>query len=298
MLRGGFGVFYDLASQGVGQQIRLGTPPFGNENDILGSLFGGPAQFPIPPDQSVPPVIGRNPPFQNLPLFDPNLKQPYTLQYNVAVEQSLGINQTFTASYVGAAGRRLLRQRLISGIVTPAGSAIPLFFNPSLIDNTSTSDYNALQLQFQRRLSRGLQAIASYTWAHSIDTASTGQSSIADARLNFNAGKSIIASREGGGVRFPSGKVIFDLNTDTPMPKVGRIYVFFLKYSDETGFSIITAYELLQGQVFPLDGVTLEGNVVRQYAGHQSFRDAPEADFLNRAKEAIRNNSDVFIGRQ
>jgi hypothetical protein len=38
--------------------------------------------------------------------------------------------------------------------------------------NAATSDYHALQLQFQRRLSRGLQALASYTWSHSIDIAS------------------------------------------------------------------------------------------------------------------------------
>src|SRR5437773_9142746 len=36
--------------------------------------------------------------------------------------------------------------------------------------NSSTSDYDALQAQFRRRLSRGLQALASYTWSHSIDT--------------------------------------------------------------------------------------------------------------------------------
>jgi hypothetical protein len=34
-------------------------------------------------------------------------------------------------------------------------------------------DYNALQLKFQRRLSRGLQALTSYSWSHSIDIAST-----------------------------------------------------------------------------------------------------------------------------
>ncbi len=113
----------------------------------------------------------------------------------------------------------------------------------------------------------------------------------------FNTGKPIIISRDGGGVRLPSGKVIFVLSLDKPMPKVGRIYLFFLKYSNETEFSIITAYELTQGQVFPLDGLIPTGVVVRQYAGHQSFRGAPEANFLNQVKEAIRNNSDVFIRR-
>jgi hypothetical protein len=36
------------------------------------------------------------------------------------------------------------------------------------------SGYNALQIQFQRRLSGGLQALTSYAWSHSIDTASAG----------------------------------------------------------------------------------------------------------------------------
>ena len=42
-----------------------------------------------------------------------------------------------------------------------------------LTDNTATSDYHALQLKFQRRLSLGLQALASYSFSHSIDNAST-----------------------------------------------------------------------------------------------------------------------------
>jgi hypothetical protein len=56
-------------------------------------------------------------------------------------------------------------------------------FNPnpdfqfvSLTSNTATSDYHALQLKFQRRLSRGLQALASYSFSHSIDIASTDSS--------------------------------------------------------------------------------------------------------------------------
>jgi hypothetical protein len=64
------------------------------------------------------------------------------------------------------------------------------------------------------------------------------------------------------------------------------------------GFSIITAYELIQGQVFPLDGLISTGIVIRQYAGHQSFRGAPKAAFLNQVKEAIENNLDLFKTEQ
>jgi len=36
-------------------------------------------------------------------------------------------------------------------------------------DKQSPSNVQALQLQFQRSLSRGLQVLASYTWSHDID---------------------------------------------------------------------------------------------------------------------------------
>jgi hypothetical protein len=52
----------------------------------------------------------------------------------------------------------------------------PNFTNGTTIDLTTsiaTSDYDALQVQFQRRLSQGFQALASYSWAQSIDTASS-----------------------------------------------------------------------------------------------------------------------------
>ena len=99
--------------------------------------------------------------------FDPNLESPYTLQWNVAVEQALGKQQTISVSYIGAAGRRLIQTAAIY-------SPNPNLYEALLVTNAGTSDYDALQLQFQRRLSRGLQALASYSWSHSIDTASAG----------------------------------------------------------------------------------------------------------------------------
>lgn len=111
---------------------------------------------------------------------------------------------------------------------------------------------------------------------------------------SFSAEKPIFVSRDGGGVRFPSGKVIYRFVLEKPMPQVGRKYIFFLNYSDEIGFSIITAYELRQGQIFPLDGIAPNGNVTRQFIGHQSFKGVSETDFLNQVKKAIENNSDIF----
>ena len=40
-------------------------------------------------------------------------------------------------------------------------------------ENGSASDYNSLQVKFDRRVARGLEVLGSYTWAHSIDDVST-----------------------------------------------------------------------------------------------------------------------------
>jgi hypothetical protein len=90
------------------------------------------------------------------------------LQWNFSVDQALGSKQTLSASYIGSQGKRLIQ----TAFVNSPNSSFPGGAN--LISNNAYSDYDALQLQFERRLSHGIQALASYTWAHSIDNASAG----------------------------------------------------------------------------------------------------------------------------
>ena len=160
VLRGGAGIFYDMGNA----QSTLGftLPPFST-----GFLTPIPTNVPFPVSETAaqPPVF-PNPPFAFVAAFDPDLRLPRTYQWNIAVERSLGAAQTVTASYVAALGRQLISVRRL---VNPN----PTFLNVQVVRNEATSDYHALQLQFQRRLSRGLQALASYTWAHSLDDASS-----------------------------------------------------------------------------------------------------------------------------
>jgi hypothetical protein len=97
---------------------------------------------------------------------DPHLKLPRTYEWNVALEQSLGNSQVLSLNYVGAAGRDLLR---VTNLINPN----PNFQFVNVTSNTATSEHHALQVKFERRLSRDLQALASYTWSHSVDIAST-----------------------------------------------------------------------------------------------------------------------------
>jgi carboxypeptidase family protein/TonB-dependent receptor-like protein len=160
VVRGGFGVFYDT---GNGQgSAGFDRAPFVPTRTVANLAL------PLSPSLVAPPPFTFNAPYQLFISFDPNLKQPYTLQWNVAVEQSLGSNQTLEVTYVGNAGRRLLVQRTLT-----LSTFNPKFTSIRLVTNDSTSDYHSLQMQFQRRLSRGLQALASYTWAHALDVVSS-----------------------------------------------------------------------------------------------------------------------------
>jgi hypothetical protein len=176
IVRAGFGVFYDTGNDHSAFQFAVF--PF------TGTSLPGPVKLPFNPNLIAPPAIAAlqttiTPPYGTLYAFDPNLKLPYTLQWNLAIEQSLGANQVFRVSYVGADGRRLLQRKQL--ILTTIN---PLFRTVNLTTNSASSDYDALQVQFQRRLTRGLQALASYTWSHAIDDDSTSSTSRVAKRGN------------------------------------------------------------------------------------------------------------------
>jgi hypothetical protein len=71
-------------------------------------------------------------------------------------------------------GATLLRQDYF---VNPNNS----FTYAYLIRNTGFSNFDSLQVQYQHRLSKGLHAIAAYTWAHSLDNASNDSASYLSA---------------------------------------------------------------------------------------------------------------------
>ena len=214
VVRGGIGVFYDLATSEVGNT--LGTYyPFGASSFLLGSAFGGTATFPLSATDAAPPAITPAELSSSgaiLSAFDPHLRLPYTLEWNVSFEQELGEDQSLSASYVGSSGRRLLQTAYVS---SPNSS----FSNAALIGNTAASNYNALQIQFQRRLSRGLQVLSSYTWSHSIDDGSVG---------TYGYGSNYVPGLNSASNRGPSDfdrRNLFSagLTYDIPGPRINRI---------------------------------------------------------------------------
>jgi carboxypeptidase family protein/TonB-dependent receptor-like protein len=157
VVRGGGGVFFD-----TGQQ--LGSIGFVGPGFQAGSTFQS-ISFPGSPAALIPPIV--NPPTApyNATVygFAPHLQLPYTLQWNASVEQALGNSQAVTVSYIGSHAARLLQESEFS---VPNNPNTHTFV---FVQNNLTSDYDSLQVQFRKRLSRGLTALASYTWSHCLD---------------------------------------------------------------------------------------------------------------------------------
>jgi hypothetical protein len=165
VVRGGFGLFYDLGYGASGSalsdfpylRIRLS---FGVPFDLTSAAFQLP-RF----TTSITTALAEG--YAYLYTTDPNLQLPFTMQWNAAIERELGAKQTLNVTYLGSDGRRLLRTDLVvpPEFVATSGSI-------AAQRNGGYSHYNALQVQFQRRMSHGLQALVSYNLSKSNDLGS------------------------------------------------------------------------------------------------------------------------------
>ena len=158
VLRGGAGVFYDTGQQlgSVGFQ----GPGYGSGLNFLSSAF------PLPVALATPPIVNSLPCSScTVYAFPSHMQLPYTIQWNATLDQALGKSQALTVSYVGSHAARLLKVSEFSGSAVNNPNAATF----QLYSTGLTSDYDALQMQFRRRLTQGLTVLSSYTFSHCID---------------------------------------------------------------------------------------------------------------------------------
>jgi len=155
VFRAGAGIFYDLGYSAVANGAS--AFPYGQSSIIPN------ASFPLSAAQAAPPPFTTTPPVSYLAVVDPNHVLPRAYEWNAALERTFGRSDVVTVTYLGAAGRKLMRQDIYD-------APNPEFTGEfDLMRNDADSSYNALQVQYRHRFSHGLQTLLSYTWAHSID---------------------------------------------------------------------------------------------------------------------------------
>ena len=161
VLRAGGGTFYDL-SVGSSAQLAVSFP------NIASAQYAG-VSAPISNGAQYLPVVSLTPPYSFVTGVARNLKLPRSYQWNVALEKAFGQKQALSATYVGQAGRSLLREQ---ALFQPNSNFTGEFV---LTGNDAFSNYQALQVQFRKTFVSSFQALLNYTWSHSLDNSSNDQ---------------------------------------------------------------------------------------------------------------------------
>jgi hypothetical protein len=133
------------------------------------------------------PITGPTPFTQSTWFADPNLKRPYSDQWNFGVQQQVTPKAVLTANYVGSVGRKLniggaYNVRLQPGPTPTNCSAAAIncgapfdYIGATAYDpSVGKSNYQALQMSFKGNAQHGLTYLVSYTWSKSLDLGRTG----------------------------------------------------------------------------------------------------------------------------
>jgi hypothetical protein len=195
VLRGGYGIYYSRPTGQAFYQNVFGAPysdfrlSSGQAN--AGATFQTPFAQPFPTPESFPnfPVYSPSTSttiYAVAPGFRPTMVQ----QYSLNVQTELHENWLLEVGYVGTRGIHLVRQRSanqalsasannpIRGVTTNTVANIPLRVpvlgvppdSLVLMESEGNSWYNGLEASLTKRLSHGLQLLASYTFSKTLDT--------------------------------------------------------------------------------------------------------------------------------
>lgn len=179
-VRTGYGVSYDpltaemaggvQALQPFGASVDL-NEPFALSAPFRGTLNPFPFIFdPASPNFVFPVTIPKG--------FAVGLRNPYMQTYNLTLQQQVTDNLMVEIAYVGNVGRNLTYNREQNMAIYGEGSTARNtdarriyqgYGSIGELNSGASSSYNSLQLQIQRRFSRGLTFQTAYTYGRAID---------------------------------------------------------------------------------------------------------------------------------
>lgn len=114
--------------------------------------------------------------------IDPRYRDPQSAQWNLTLERELSPNTALRVSYVGMNSYRLNVTVNLNQVAPNASPYVPSpFVDPRApfqnwgtmysTENHGFANYQAMEAEVTRRMSRGLVFAANYTWAHNISDA-------------------------------------------------------------------------------------------------------------------------------
>ncbi len=175
VVRGGYGIYSNLIYATLAKS-QLSGGPFSGSVGYNNVITGGVPLLSFPS----PFLASGTAAVQNVNGVNPNLKEPYTQQWNLTIERQVG-PLGFRVSYVGSRTIDLVYRRNLN---LPLPSTIPfttarrpdqLFNQIIYADSGGTDGYNALELAAQKKYGNNLTFSAGYTWAKDLtDTQDSG----------------------------------------------------------------------------------------------------------------------------
>lgn len=179
VLRGGYGIVYSVVPYSP-QSFQSNAGPFVDR--VIATNIANPTL------STTNNILQRNvkPGFT---VMDITYKTPYYQQWSFGIQQSLINDLLIEAQYLGSKGTNLST----FDFYFPTPNAIPAGAKPGITPdlasfqgvqtNGANSNYHAGVIRVEKRLSRGLMAMGSYTYSKSIDEDSLGNSTVSSALM-------------------------------------------------------------------------------------------------------------------
>jgi len=196
VIRGGYGIFYFIDREGIDKQMSENAPFGGSayytyQNGFFGNgllTLGGIAQQGANGAPIISTITANG--FPSKQLLNINLTSPANVsltgwlprdkpsnvqEWNLQYQREIDSNTNFTLAYVGTKGTHLSTFYDVNRPAYNTGiKAYPLLGTIPVNDTSGDSIYHGLHAQVARRLARGVQFTAAYTWSHAIDDSPAG----------------------------------------------------------------------------------------------------------------------------
>jgi hypothetical protein len=193
VVRGGFGTFYARFLGSLVDNLWTTNGIYQIADSLSSTNSSQLAAGPVFPNALAAPPAGASVSASTIEFAAPNLKTPYSEQGTVAVERQFSHDMVLTLSGVWSHGLNLYDSQDLNAPAASVshtytiddlnGNAVGSFTTPVYtgarpntkygtvyeVTNGESSYYDGLVLTFEKRLSRGVQMLGSYTWSHEID---------------------------------------------------------------------------------------------------------------------------------
>ncbi len=178
VVRGGYGVFYDAGMLTVNSALYFNPPYF----NIY--VFFPTAQGLLGLSNPFPSTNGLLPP-PTLSTLSPEITTSYLQSWNLNLQRDIHGVGVLSVAYAGSKGTHLIRSLDLNQPAPGPGDLstrepYPQYSNIFFTESGGNSNYNSLQVSFNRRLAQGLTFLAIYTFSKSIDDTSAFLADTAD----------------------------------------------------------------------------------------------------------------------